>query len=203
MVARGMHDWVAAALEALAQQGAEGVRVEALATQLKVTKGSFYWHFKDRAALLEAMLGEWERLATTQVIVALEPEAAPKARLQKLLRLAARHPRAARTEQAIRAWGAREPAAREALTRVDARREAYVKAQLVACGVSPARAARRSHALYLMLIGEYARVSHGGAPSPRETWDEQVELATGPAPSGAGALEPGRTAARRRGSQDR
>src|SRR5438093_1037350 len=57
-------DWARAALEMLAQRGIEAVAVEVLAQRLRVTKGSFYWHFRSRAALLEAALREWETSAT-------------------------------------------------------------------------------------------------------------------------------------------
>jgi len=53
-------DWLKAARIALLKGGVEAVRVEKLARKLHVTKGSFYWHFKDREQLLEALLGEWE-----------------------------------------------------------------------------------------------------------------------------------------------
>jgi AcrR family transcriptional regulator len=43
---------VQAALDIVAEKGVDGVRVEVLAKQLGVTKGSSYWHFKDRDALL-------------------------------------------------------------------------------------------------------------------------------------------------------
>ena len=57
---RTKEDWLRAARLALLRRGPHGVRVEALARSLGVTKGSFYWHFKDRRELLEALLREWE-----------------------------------------------------------------------------------------------------------------------------------------------
>lgn len=56
----GRQDWMRAARLALLNGGPDSVRVEKLARQLKVTKGSFYWHFKDRNEILEALLSEWE-----------------------------------------------------------------------------------------------------------------------------------------------
>ena len=53
-------DWLKAARLALIHGGPSAVRVEILARDLHVTKGSFYWHFKNREALLEALLREWE-----------------------------------------------------------------------------------------------------------------------------------------------
>jgi AcrR family transcriptional regulator len=57
---RSREDWLRAARCALLEGGPGAVRVEAIARGLKVTKGSFYWHFRDRKALLEALLREWE-----------------------------------------------------------------------------------------------------------------------------------------------
>jgi AcrR family transcriptional regulator len=56
----GREDWLRAARLALLRGGVEAVRVERLARDLGVTKGSFYWHFKDRDELLEFLLREWE-----------------------------------------------------------------------------------------------------------------------------------------------
>jgi AcrR family transcriptional regulator len=53
-------DWMRAARLALLEGGPSAVRVETLARKLHVSKGSFYWHFKNREALLEALLREWE-----------------------------------------------------------------------------------------------------------------------------------------------
>src|SRR4051812_19567709 len=59
-VSLGRDDWLRAARLALHRGGPDAVRVEPLAAALGVTKGSFYWHFADRTALLEALLDEWE-----------------------------------------------------------------------------------------------------------------------------------------------
>lgn len=66
-------DWIGAALDALARDGLRAVAVEPLAERLGATKGSFYWHFRDRSALLEAAVAHWERTATDDVLAALEP----------------------------------------------------------------------------------------------------------------------------------
>lgn len=61
----GRQDWMRAARRALLKGGAESVRVEKLARDLRVTKGSFYWHFKDRDDILESLLREWEEETAT------------------------------------------------------------------------------------------------------------------------------------------
>ncbi len=81
--------WVDAALKALAAGGPDAVRVEALAVSLGVSKGGFYWHFKDRQALLEELLDTWEKAVVEDVIARVESQPAdPRAKLQQLFGLA-------------------------------------------------------------------------------------------------------------------
>ena len=81
-------DWADAALEALARGGLAAVAVEPLAKTLKTTKGSFYWHFADRNALLEAALELWEQRDTDRVLAAMDESRDALTRLRGLLRLA-------------------------------------------------------------------------------------------------------------------
>ena len=78
-------DWARAAFRALARGGVEAVAVEPIAAELGATKGSFYWHFKNRDALILAMLDEWERRLTETVIERLELISDPAERLRRLM----------------------------------------------------------------------------------------------------------------------
>ncbi len=180
----GPEEWLGAAWRALARAGVEGVRVEQLAAELGATKGSFYWHFRDRAALLDALLSDWERRATQAVIDFVDAEAeAPRARLAELLRVTTMASEAPDVEHAIRAWGMRDADASARLARIDKQREQYVEDLLVAAGVIRSKAAHRARALYLTLIGEYARVAHGGVPTAQATWAELLERMLADVPS--------------------
>jgi AcrR family transcriptional regulator len=64
--------WIEAGLRALATGGPDAVRVDQLAKALGTTRGSFYWHFADRDALLTALLDTWERAAIDEVIERVE-----------------------------------------------------------------------------------------------------------------------------------
>jgi AcrR family transcriptional regulator len=81
----GPEKWTKAALAAIADQGTAQVSVERLARELGTTKGSFYWHFKDRSALIEAALRQWETDYTERIIERLVGVADPRARLRMLL----------------------------------------------------------------------------------------------------------------------
>ena len=78
-------DWLRAARLALLRGGVEAVRVEKLARDLDVTKGSFYWHFKDRDELLDLLLREWE--SEVQEIVLQIGRGSRRERVHRMLRL--------------------------------------------------------------------------------------------------------------------
>src|SRR3954447_14007368 len=101
----GRPDWIAAAPARPRRGGIDAVRVEPLAVKLGVTKGSFYWHFKDRDALHLAMLETWRADTTRNVITRVEAESIRKdERLTRLIGLATGNNWIARLEVAIRAW---------------------------------------------------------------------------------------------------
>ena len=78
-------DWARAGLEALADSGIEGIRVDPLAKRLGVTKGSFYWHFKGRDELLDAMVRFWGDTEPGRVIRQVRSlSAGPEKRLELL-----------------------------------------------------------------------------------------------------------------------
>jgi AcrR family transcriptional regulator len=144
--------WVQAALDILAEQGIDGVRVEILAKQLGVTKGSFYWHFKDRDALFEAILDTWRRQATLRIISRLDQTTQTSAgRLRQLLHLPFQGPRSERgadVELSLRLWSRRDPRARAALAEVDQLRLRYIAGLLEDCGCNANDAKARAVLAY-------------------------------------------------------
>ncbi len=145
-------DWTKAALKVLAEQGIDAVRVEALAKILSITKGSFYWHFKDREALLSAMLDDWRRRATSDIIARLERTDEPaEMRLRKLFRLPFLGPRSklgADVELSIRIWGKRDPRVRSTLEEVDSLRLGHIRKLLQEAGVPEEECAARAVIAY-------------------------------------------------------
>ncbi|MGL4496151.1 MAG: TetR/AcrR family transcriptional regulator [Beijerinckiaceae bacterium] len=151
----GQNHWIDAGLKTLREAGVDAVRVEPLAKALGVTKGSFYWHFADRSALLSALLAAWEERATEAVIRQVEAAAgAAPDRLAQLFRLTVGAD--GRLERAIRHWAAHDNAARAAQQRIDARRITYVASLFEGLGFSPEAAMTRAQLAYLALIGHYA-----------------------------------------------
>jgi AcrR family transcriptional regulator len=175
----GPDDWVRAGLVLLARAGIDAVRVEPLAEHLSVTKGSFYWHFKDRAALHAAMLTTWRQAATGEIIKSVEAET-PDARLRLslLIKLSTSNGKAARLETAMRAWAQHDTAAGKALASVDSERLEYVERLLREVGLERSIAATRAKILYLVLIGSFFAASKTDLHAGPELWNELEKLIT-------------------------
>ena len=79
--------WLDAAYDVFNRSGLPAVRVEPLAKSIGATKGSFYWHFVNRAALIDAIMDRWEQLETDNIIVLAEQVATPLERLETVYTL--------------------------------------------------------------------------------------------------------------------
>ncbi|HET9139365.1 TetR/AcrR family transcriptional regulator [Actinophytocola sp.] len=145
-------DWTAAALAALADGGLVAVAIEPLAARLGTTKGSAYWHFPNRDALVRATLERWEREHTDAVIEMIEADrGTPTDRLRRLFRTVLDTRQEARVELALLA-SAEDPLVMAIVRRVTERRLSYLAALFGQLGLTPAQARRRAalaHSIYL------------------------------------------------------
>lgn len=158
-------DWLLAAIEAMAHGGVDNVKVERLAKSLGVSKGSFYWHFKDRKDLLDQVIHYWVAEGTEQVMAAnKQASAAVEERLVALFQLALEEPvgalSSAQGEMAIRSWAMIEPNIAKIVAASDTQRINYVAELFVALGHPKALATASAEHLYLMLLGYYARATY-------------------------------------------
>lgn len=114
--------WIDFALLVLAEEGVEGLRIEVLARKLKVTKGSFYWHFKDRQALLNAVVTAWREARVQEVDQqAAIPALEAAEQIHRTLDQYATQPNRIRmqTELAIRDWARKDAFVATAVEIVD------------------------------------------------------------------------------------
>jgi AcrR family transcriptional regulator len=169
--------WVQAGLSLLAREGIDAVRVEPLAERLGVTKGSFYWHFKDRAALHAAMIEAWRGVATYEIIARLEAGGpAAEERLRRLIEPTASRGKAGQLETAIRSWAHNDAAAAKVVAGIDEERIAYVARLLREMGIDPETALLRTKILYLALIGSYFAAQSDQLQAGPELWKEIMRL---------------------------
>jgi len=170
--------WIEAATGLLVDQGIDQVRVDVLARDLGVTRGSFYWHFRDREDLLRSVLQAWRQRATEGLTLRLEQASSdPREQLRDVLSLPFRGRaagRAARIELAIRAWARRDALARQYVDEADASRIGYIAQVFSALGFAIGEARARAFLLYSYLVAESV-LANQGTTAQREERTRLVE----------------------------
>jgi len=146
--------WLSAGLDALRKGGVAAVRVERLAADVGVTKGSFYHHFRDRGALLEALLEFWSREMTDAEFERIQTLRAGLA--ARLLALAqdVLEKGMGRYDPAIRGWARTDRKVAAAVAQVDRRRVRALAGFFEEGGFSAAEARTRARLFYTFLLGE-------------------------------------------------
>lgn len=171
--------WADAALAAIAEGGLAAVAVEPLATRLHTTKGSFYWHFPTRDALLDAALARWEERTTTDVaaeIAALPDD--PELRLRRLVTRVAGMAERDPVGPALLA-SAGHPRVAAVLDRVTRTRIDLIVSIFEDMGFPPAAATRRALLAYSAYLG-HAELTHSTpevlptAPDERHAYLDDV-----------------------------
>jgi len=147
--------WLAEALEMLRERGVDHVKVEPLAQRLGVTKGSFYWHFKDRQDLLRSLPEFWARRQTDPVLA--HTQSTPGGPIEKMwaiLEFIARED-PDQYDNAMRAWAQFDTDVAVAVAAIDDRRIATAQGLFEEAGLSPADAAFRARLWYFYDVGEH------------------------------------------------
>ena len=148
--------WIVGALDIVARDGIDGLRVESLAKQLGVTKGSFYWHFKDRRDLIDAVLDDWR--ASRIRDIRKQTAAAPGGELAALrhtidVYAAGKNRKGISIEAAVRIWARQDANGLAVVEEVDAERLESTRRLFLALGLPPTEAAARSALLYAYVFG--------------------------------------------------
>jgi AcrR family transcriptional regulator len=143
----GRQDWVRAASETLMEKGIEAVKVDAIAKSLKITRGSFYWHFKNLDDLLAAIIQEWQTVNTEDAIEQVERiGGTPSQQLLHLLEIAAKDDD--RLEKAMRIWAIHDTRAMTSIERIDRQRLDYLQHLFLQIGFSQTDAELRAQVTY-------------------------------------------------------
>lgn len=161
-------DWEHAALAVLAEGGVAAVAVEALARGLGVTKGSFYWHFPTREALIQAALERWERSDEQDVLAPIEAVADPRERVRELIRQVS-HKRPSHAVFAALLKAVDQPLIGPVVERVSQRRIEFVTGAFRQAGFDDATAANRARLAYSAYVG-FIQLAQIG--QPRMSHDE-------------------------------
>ncbi|HET6632976.1 MAG TPA: helix-turn-helix domain-containing protein [Rhodanobacteraceae bacterium] len=148
----GTGNWEQATLALIAEEGVGAVAVETLARRLGVTKGSFYWHFRSRQALLQAALERWEHQDEARVLAQIEPIVDPRRRLRALFEVVARELQSHRVYAAL-LKALDHPAVLPLMARVSQRRMQFLAAAYREAGLEGEVAEHRARLTYAAYVG--------------------------------------------------
>ena len=145
-------DWEQGALDLIAEQGLAGLAVESLARRLGVTKGSFYWHFASREALIQAALARWEQSDVEALMRQVDRIADPRERLEQLFRRTSRELRTHVIYSAL-LQSLDHPSVRPVMQRLSQRRINYLAVAYRALGLGRRAAMHRARLAYSAYVG--------------------------------------------------
>lgn len=163
-------DWIAIARKALIKEGIAGVKIDRLAKSLGVTRGGFYWRFKNPQDLFDALLEDWRSTNTAPWLDALLGEGTPGERFYKLEQVWIEEKEyQPKYDMAVRSWGHVSSKVARAVHSEDGKRIEALRRLFIDAGNSPAEASIRARIVYYHQIGYYAM-------GIKETYEERERL---------------------------
>ena len=155
----GREDWIRGAFELLSTAGVVGVKIVPLAKQLGVTSGSFYWHFRNRRELYNALLEFWEREMTDAAIVAAKGfQGSPEDRIWHLMEQVMASGMAS-FDLAIWHWAQSDAAVQKVFKRTIDKRFAFAAWMFKQIGFSKIQAEVRGRMMVVYMMGESTLIS--------------------------------------------
>ena len=149
-------DWIRVARQALVEGGVAAVEINRLAARLNVTRGGFYWRFRNRAELLEHLLTDWHSTNTLGLFRAVHAQGAPKDRYAKLVALwIDEKDFDPALDTAVRQWGSIDPAVQARVHADDEDRLTAITSIFLDAGKPPEEAMVRSRVVYFHQVGYY------------------------------------------------
>jgi AcrR family transcriptional regulator len=180
--------WLDAAYDALLDSGVDAVRILPLAKRLGLSRTSFYWFFKDREELLDALLGRWREKNTGNIVRQCEAyaESVAEAMLNVFDCWLDKTLFDSKFEFAVRSWSLQSHETLVEVRNADALRLEALRRMLMRFGRDENAADVRARTTYLVQIGyismqtdddlavrmkripDYVEIFTGEAPQPRE-----------------------------------
>lgn len=155
-------DWLRAALELLGEKGLTNLTIDALCTRLGLTKGSFYWHFTGRQALLSAMVERYASAHHQEILEQLDASGLKDWEQLEALSGAA-YDKYSKIDHAMRIWAENSEETRLAVKRSDVSTLRFNEEKLVTMGVSKPRAKAIARLILCAGLGySFAQPSLGG-----------------------------------------
>ncbi|WP_037461260.1 TetR/AcrR family transcriptional regulator [Sinorhizobium fredii] len=182
---RGSPDvWLGAAYESMLEAGVDAVKIQPLAKKLNLSRTSFYWFFKDREELLEALISRWREKNTGNLVKQAEAyaETVAEAMLNVFDCWLDSHLFDSQFEFAVRSWALQSPEALKEVQSADQQRLDALSRMFLRFGFATAHADVRARTIYLVQIGYISMQTKEDVSVRMKRIPEYVEIFTGQAP---------------------
>lgn len=164
-------DWIAVARKALIAAGIDDVKIDLLARRMKVTRGSFYWHFKHRQALLDALLEDWKANNLREIAAVEQRSEEVATGLVELFKVWLHEdPNFPSFDIAIRVWARKSREVAKLVREIDDAWISLFRRVLERIGISMPESLVRARIMYFHQVGYFAL-------SIDETLEDRVKLA--------------------------
>ncbi|MGC4252608.1 MAG: TetR/AcrR family transcriptional regulator [Sphingobium sp.] len=165
-------DWIAAARDLLVREGADSVKIDRIAKACGVSRGGFYWRFRNRAALLKCLIDDWAKMNLDIIDEFHLHDGTEDDRLKLLAKLWRGEDFHADYDLSVRSWATHYDPAKAAVHMIDSRYLTALRASFTHLNFPPADAAFRANILYNQHIGACSSMTIGSAA----TLDSTAEL---------------------------
>ena len=177
--------WLDAAYKVLVRSGVDAVKVMPLAKSLNMSRTSFYWHFDDREALLDALIKRWQEKNTTNLVDRTEAyaETITEAMFNLFDCWIDTKLFDAGLDISIRNWAQQSPTLKKLLAQTDRDRITAICAMFARFGFDDNQADVRAHTVYYTQIGYISMMVDEPVRHRIKKMPDYVESYTGIFPS--------------------
>jgi AcrR family transcriptional regulator len=180
----GREEWLERALDVVSREGGAKLRIATLVEAVGVTKGSFYWHFKNREDFVRSLIDYWHERYTLTVSDYLDGyEGGAEEKLRKLMKMVFVE-QLTRHDLAIRSWAVAEPKLRSLVKRTDDHRLSYLRKLFMGIGFDEEASDLRSRVFLGEAAWEAAQFQRMSSSERARKADAFFELLVAPATAG-------------------
>lgn len=176
--------WLDAAYELLLESGVDAVKIQTLSAKMKLSRTSFYWFFKDREALLAALVARWRDKNTGGLVK--QSEAYAESIVEATLNVTDCWLDTSlfdsQFEFAVRSWAIQSPTVEAAVKAADEQRLAALTRMFLRYGFHENSADVRARTMYLVQIGYISMQSQEDLATRMLRIPDYVEIYTGQVP---------------------
>ncbi len=173
-------DWLRVAVKLLAEEGVDSLRITKLAEVLGVTRGSFYWHFKNREELLDTLVIYWQQKNASLVPTVLKDMNSLNEGVVALFAAWLDPSRfEPRLDVMIRDWGRKSSKVKKIVTRADIECIEAIAHFFHKMGMSTVEAMTRARTMYFCQIGYYVLDLQESLSQRLQYWDDTLHMIIG------------------------